>query len=161
MYSQCEPLHLFPVSDMGVLMSKKQQVDKVQKCSAVVSAFKEGLKERPPPAHRAQNTAGPEENPAECSAETESSGKGQEEGQPPEQGKKGSASLEKEGDSKVNQEAWSRLRDGKGVEPEDLNKAAHQLTPPAFVRPKREANDDEPVEIVLDQREQVGKLLRK
>ncbi|XP_048857445.1 PHD finger protein 24-like isoform X1 [Brienomyrus brachyistius] len=139
---------------MGVLMSKKQQVDKVQKCSAVVSAFKEGLKERPLPAHRAQNTAEPEEDPVECSAETASSGKGREEGQLPEQGKKVSASLEKEGDSKVNQEAWSRLRDGKGVEPEDLNKAAHQLTPPAFDRPKRETNDDEPVEIVLDQREQ-------
>uniref|UniRef100_A0A673H5R7 PHD finger protein 24-like n=1 Tax=Sinocyclocheilus rhinocerous TaxID=307959 RepID=A0A673H5R7_9TELE len=31
---------------MGVLMSKKQQVEKVQKCSVVVSAFKDGLKDR-------------------------------------------------------------------------------------------------------------------
>uniref|UniRef100_A0A673H7W0 PHD finger protein 24-like n=1 Tax=Sinocyclocheilus rhinocerous TaxID=307959 RepID=A0A673H7W0_9TELE len=35
---------------MGVLMSKKQQVEKVQKCSVVVSAFKDGLKDRAAPA---------------------------------------------------------------------------------------------------------------
>ncbi|XP_051766243.1 LOW QUALITY PROTEIN: PHD finger protein 24 [Ctenopharyngodon idella] len=54
---------------------------------------------------------------------------------------------------KANQEAWGRLRDGKGVEPEDLKKA-HQLTPPAFVRPKREVNDDQPVDVSLGQTEQ-------
>ncbi|XP_067114407.1 LOW QUALITY PROTEIN: PHD finger protein 24 [Osmerus mordax] len=57
---------------------------------------------------------------------------------------------------KVNQEAWggSRLRDGKGVEPEDLDKSRHQLTPPAFVRPKRDANDGQPMEVDLGQMEQ-------
>lgn len=54
----------------------------------------------------------------------------------------------------VNQEAWSRLRDGKGVEPEDLEKS-HQLTPPAYVRPKREADDDQPLEVELAKKEQV------
>ncbi|KAJ3605732.1 hypothetical protein NHX12_027776, partial [Muraenolepis orangiensis] len=53
----------------------------------------------------------------------------------------------------VNQEAWSRMRDGKGVEPEDMQKS-HQLTPPAFVRPKRDANDDQALEVELGQREQ-------
>ncbi|KAL4623194.1 PHD finger protein 24 isoform X1 [Arapaima gigas] len=41
----------------------------------------------------------------------------------------------------------------KGVEPEDLSKAK-QLARPAFVRPKREPGDDQPVNVELGQREQ-------
>ncbi|XP_066566789.1 PHD finger protein 24 isoform X2 [Amia ocellicauda] len=131
---------------MGVLMSKKQSVEKVQKVSVVVSAFKEGLKERPPPAHRPEA--------AEASVETEE--KLPEATTPQEDGSKpgvSTAQASAKDEYKVNQEAWSRLRDGKGVEPEDLERA-NQLTPPAFVRPKRDVNDDQPVEIVLQQQEQ-------
>ncbi|KAK5851789.1 hypothetical protein PBY51_023316 [Eleginops maclovinus] len=111
---------------MGVLMSKKQQVEKVQKCNAVVSAFQAGIKDH----HREEEPEETDNNPGPSSSQ-----------QPAKD------------DCKVNQEAWSRLRDGKGVEPEDLDKT-HQLTPPAFVRPKREADDDQPVEVELKKKEQ-------
>lgn len=138
-------------------MSKKQQVDKVQKCSAVVSAFQAGLKDRPAAAKPSEGQAEDGEGPAKISVspdeknaedprqeETDSAG--------PSTSQQTSASTRDE--CKVNQEAWSRLRDGKGVEPEDLDKS-HQLTPPAFVRPKREANDDQPLEVDLEKKEQV------
>uniref|UniRef100_A0A8C6UVC9 PHD finger protein 24 n=1 Tax=Neogobius melanostomus TaxID=47308 RepID=A0A8C6UVC9_9GOBI len=114
------------VASHGVLMSKKQQVEKVQKCNAVVSAFQSGLKERTPIAKPVEE---------------------------PEEKEDGGCSLPGREECKVNQEAWSRLRDGKGVEPEELDKS-YQLTPPAFVRPKREADDDQPVDIELGTREQ-------
>ncbi|XP_018615541.1 PHD finger protein 24 isoform X2 [Scleropages formosus] len=143
---------------MGVLMSKKQQVEKVQKCSAVVSAFKEGLKDRPPQARCPENTGEPEDKSVERPAAPAPSGKEEDEGQVQEGSKQASTSQQasaslKEEDNRINQEAWSRLRDGKGVEPEDLDKA-NQLTRPAFVRPKRDAGDDQPVDIALGQREQ-------
>ncbi|KAL6472718.1 hypothetical protein MHYP_G00189060 [Metynnis hypsauchen] len=136
---------------MGVLMSKKQQVEKVQKCSVVVSAFREGLK-NPSSSVQAQNGAENAGDEAPEQRETEESGHKEDEGKPgPSSAQPASAPPREE--NKVNQEAWGRLRDGKGVEPEELKKA-HQLTPPAFVRPKRQPNDDQPVQIELGQREQ-------
>ncbi|XP_022536834.2 PHD finger protein 24 isoform X1 [Astyanax mexicanus] len=134
---------------MGVLMSKKQQVEKVQKCSVVVSAFREGLKNQPSSTQNGAENAGDE---APDQPESEDSGRKAEEGKPGPSFAQSTSAPPRE-ENKANQEAWGRLRDGKGVEPEDLKKA-HQLTPPAFVRPKRQPNDDQPVQIELDQREQ-------
>lgn len=141
-------------------MSKKQQVEKVQKCSAVVSAFQAGIKDRAVVAKQAEGEVEEGEGPAKTSANSEE--KTEEADQEvtdnaagPSTSQQSSAPTRDE--CKVNQEAWSRLRDGKGVEPEDLDKS-HQLTPPAFVRPKREADDDQPVEVELETKE---KVLRK
>ncbi|XP_022064263.1 PHD finger protein 24 isoform X2 [Acanthochromis polyacanthus] len=142
---------------MGVLMSKKQQVEKVQKCSAVVSAFQAGIKDRAVAVKQPEGDAEEGEGPAQTSANQEekrTEDGGQEEtdnSAGPSTSQQASAPARDE--CKVNQEAWSRLRDGKGVEPEDLEKS-HQLTPPAFVRPKREADDDQPVEVELEKKEQ-------
>lgn len=139
-------------------MSKKQQVEKVQKCNAVVSAFQAGLKDRPPaakPADASEESDKPEQppnNPLE-EKKTEEKTEQNETDQSAAPSTSQQCSLPGREDCKVNQEAWSRLRDGKGVEPEDLDKS-HQLTPPAFVRPKREADDDQPLEIELETREQ-------
>ncbi|XP_017163227.1 PHD finger protein 24 [Poecilia reticulata] len=140
---------------MGVLMSKKQQVEKVQKCSAVVSAFQAGIKDRAVKqtdaevgegVEDAKTSAGPnDKNTEEVRPEETDNNAG------PSTSQQASAPVRDE--CKVNQEAWSRLRDGKGVEPEDLDKS-HQLTPPAFVRPKREPDDDQPVEVDLENKEQ-------
>ncbi|XP_056146671.1 PHD finger protein 24 [Lampris incognitus] len=144
---------------MGVLMSKKQQVEKVQKCNAVVSAFQQGLKDRAAMAVQAEGLAEDGEGPTETSAGlSKKSGEEMEQGEAhdaagPSTSQQTPATATKD-ECKVNQEAWSRLRDGKGVEPEDLDKS-HQLTPPTFVRPKRDADDDQPVEIELSQREQL------
>lgn len=143
---------------MGVLMSKKQQVERVQKCNAVVSAFQAGIKDRPATAKPAEREAEDGDGPAKAAVHPDD--KDAEEphreeadsGAGPSTSQQTSASTRDE--CKVNQEAWSRLRDGKGVEPEDLDKS-HQLTPPAFVRPKREANDDQPIEVDLEEKEQV------
>lgn len=139
-------------------MSKKQQVEKVQKCNAVVSAFQAGIRDRPVPAKSAEGEgeegegpAKPPANPDEKNAE-EAEQDETDSGAGPSTSQQASAPARDE--CKVNQEAWSRLRDGKGVEPEDLDKS-HQLTPPAFVRPKREADDDQPVEVELEKKEQV------
>ncbi|KAM6901093.1 PHD finger protein 24 isoform 2-T2 [Lycodopsis pacificus] len=132
---------------MGVLMSKKQQVEKVQKCNAVVNAFQAGIRERPAPAREAEEGDGP----AESSATPDE--KNAEEAEKEETDNNAGPSTSARDECKVNQESWSRLRDGKGVEPEDLDKS-HQLTPPAFVRPKREADDDQPVEVELKKKEQ-------
>lgn len=134
-------------------MSKKQQVEKVQKCSAVVSAFQQSVKER-----ATEGTAEDGEGPADSSTNHPNQKNGEEaEHNETEDGAVPSTSQQAPAQSteeyKANQEAWSRLRDGKGVEPEDLEKS-HQLTPPAFVRPKRDADDDQPVEIELGKREQ-------
>ncbi|XP_023263296.1 PHD finger protein 24 isoform X1 [Seriola lalandi dorsalis] len=142
---------------MGVLMSKKQQVEKVQKCNAVVSAFQAGLKDRPPPAKQADGEAEEADGPAKTSANPEEKNTEESEKEDTDNSAGPSTSQQASAPSrdecKVNQEAWSRLRDGKGVEPEDLDKT-HQLTPPAFVRPKREADDDQPVEVELEKKEQ-------
>ncbi|XP_051972431.1 PHD finger protein 24-like isoform X2 [Xyrauchen texanus] len=141
---------------MGVLMSKKQQVEKVQKCSAVVSAFKSGLKDRAALDSVVQTEVVSEngDGSAEGSLQPNTDQNEQKE----KDNKTCSLSTQQDSalakkEKKANQEAWGRLRDGKGVEPEELNKA-HQLIPPAFVRPKREANDDQPVDVPLGQKEQ-------
>ncbi|XP_041825189.1 PHD finger protein 24 [Melanotaenia boesemani] len=142
---------------MGVLMSKKQQVEKVQKCSAVVSAFQAGIKDRAVVAKQAESEVEEGEGSAKTSVnldqkkteEVEQEGTDKNAGPSTSQ----QASVPVRDECKVNQEAWSRLRDGKGVEPEDLDKS-HQLTPPAFVRPKREADDDQPVDVELEKKEQ-------
>nr|XP_020486233.1 PHD finger protein 24 isoform X2 [Labrus bergylta] len=134
-------------------MSKKQQVEKVQKCNAVVSAFQATVKERAIVKQieeveeaEAKSSASPDEkNTEEAEKEEADSTAG------PSTSQQATASARDE--CKVNQEAWSRLRDGKGVEPEDMDKT-HQLTPPAYVRPKREADDDQPIEIELENKEQ-------
>ncbi|XP_034048125.1 PHD finger protein 24 isoform X2 [Thalassophryne amazonica] len=143
---------------MGVLMSKKQQVEKVQKCSAVVSAFQQGLKDRAAVTKQAEGVVEEGDEMAKTSANPdEKNEKEAEQGEKdnsagPSTSQQASAPVRDE--YKVNQEAWSRLRDGKGVEPEELDKS-HQLTPPAFVRPKRDKHDDQPVEVELGKREQL------
>ncbi|XP_034997720.1 PHD finger protein 24 isoform X1 [Hippoglossus stenolepis] len=142
---------------MGVLMSKKQQVEKVQKCNAVVSAFQAGVKERAPTAKQGDGDVEEDDGPVRTSASPE--GKNAEEAEKEDTDSSAAPSTSQQASAatrdecKANNEAWSRLRDGKGVEPEDLDKT-HQLTPPAFVRPKREADDDQPVEVELDKKEQ-------
>lgn len=137
-------------------MSKKQQVEKVQKCSAVVSAFQAGLKERAPkPAEgQAEDGEGPAKTPVSPDEKNAEEPHQEEADNSAGPSTSHQTSPPTRDECKVNQEAWSRLRDGKGVEPEDLDKS-HQLTPPAFVRPKREANDDQPVEVDLEKKEQV------
>ncbi|XP_029693585.1 PHD finger protein 24 isoform X2 [Takifugu rubripes] len=140
---------------MGVLMSKKQQVEKVQKCNAVISAFQAGVRDRQ--AGTKQEEELEEETPARPSASPEEMISEEAKSEEPDHSSSlvpsQQMSVPTREESKVNQEAWSRLRDGKGVEPEELDKS-HQLTPPAFVRPKREAGDDQPVEVELDKTEQ-------
>ncbi|XP_075935999.1 PHD finger protein 24 [Anarhichas minor] len=138
---------------MGVLMSKKQQVEKVQKCNAVVNAFQAGIRERPAPAKQADGEAEEGDGPAESSATPDEKNAEEAEKEETDNNAGPSTSAPARDECKVNQESWSRLRDGKGVEPEDLDKS-HQLTPPAFVRPKREADDDQPVEVELKKKEQ-------
>ncbi|XP_040053827.1 PHD finger protein 24 isoform X1 [Gasterosteus aculeatus] len=138
---------------MGVLMSKKQQVEKVQKCNAVVSAFQAGIKERPAPPKPADEEVEEGDGPAESSATPDQKNADEAEEEETDNNADPSTSASARDECKVNQESWSRLRDGKGVEPEDLDKS-HQLTPPAFVRPKREADDDQPVEVELLKKEQ-------
>uniref|UniRef100_A0A8C2XL79 PHD finger protein 24 n=1 Tax=Cyclopterus lumpus TaxID=8103 RepID=A0A8C2XL79_CYCLU len=139
---------------MGVLMSKKQQVEKVQKCNAVVSAFQAGVKERPAPDKQADGGEGEEaDGPAESSATPDEKNAEDAEKEETDNNASSSTSVPARDECKANQEAWSRLRDGKGVEPEDLDKS-YQLTPPTFVRPKREADDDQPVEVELEKKEQ-------
>lgn len=121
-------------------------MEKVQKCSAVVSAFREGLKP--------QSSASQAPNNSEGKDEELNHPESDEPGQKEEDGKPGPSTAPPKEENKANQEAWGRLRDGKGVEPEELNKV-HQLTPPAFIRPKRQPNDDQPIQIELGQREQV------
>ncbi|KAL3041449.1 hypothetical protein OYC64_019607 [Pagothenia borchgrevinki] len=139
---------------MGVLMSKKQQVEKVQKCNAVVFAFQSGIKDRPAPAKDSDDEE--EEGEAKAKPSANADDKTTEEAEPEDTDNNPGPSTSQQpakDDCKVNQESWSRLRDGKGVEPEDLDKT-HQLTPPAFIRPKREADDDQPVEVELKKKEQ-------
>ncbi|KAL2099992.1 hypothetical protein ACEWY4_004386 [Coilia grayii] len=139
---------------MGVLLSKKQQVEKVQKCNAVLAAFKEGVKDRPAPSASVQPEGSAEsgEDVEEATKDNEKEPEQKEEDAKPGPSNQASAAAREEC-QKANQEAWSRLRDGKGVEPEELVKA-HQLTPPAFIRPKRDINDDQPLKVDLAQREQ-------
>lgn len=138
-------------------MSKKQQVEKVQKCNAVISAFQASVRDRQG-GTKQEGELEEEEAPARLSASPQEtiSEEAEEPAKPSSLLASQQTSAPTRDECKVNQEAWSRLRDGKGVEPEDLDKS-QQLTPPAFVRPKREAGDDQPVEVELDKKEQVVK----
>nr|XP_020456840.1 LOW QUALITY PROTEIN: PHD finger protein 24 [Monopterus albus] len=131
---------------MGVLMSKKQQVEKVQKCSAVVSAFQAGLKDRAAAAKQADGEVEDGDGPAKSPVSSDEKDTEEVEQQKTDNSAGPStsqqASAPTRNEYKVNREAWSRLRDGKGVEPEELDKR-HQLTPPAFV-----------VEVELEKKEQ-------
>ncbi|XP_042311710.1 PHD finger protein 24 [Sceloporus undulatus] len=132
---------------MGVLMSKRQTVEQVQKVSLAVSAFKDGLRERPTAKRKSEGTIsrrGTVDNTVQELKE--------EEVVVVEAGSS-AGSLQQE-DSRVRKAAWERLRDGKGVEPEEFDRNSC-FTPPAFVRPKRGQQDDEPIEISLEEREQV------
>ncbi|NXH22596.1 PHF24 protein, partial [Bucco capensis] len=124
---------------MGVLMSRRQTVEKVQKVSLAVSAFKDGLREQPSTRRRAE-VGGTRQGTLEQAVQ---------EGE--EEVSAGPSQVEESSASKA---AWERLRDGRGVEPEEFDRAS-RLTPPAFIRPKRELHDDEPPDISLEQREQV------
>ncbi|XP_013984049.1 PHD finger protein 24 isoform X2 [Salmo salar] len=147
---------------MGVLMSKKHQVEKVQKCTSVVSAFQQGVKERAPSTtNQGEGSKEEREGPTEASPPPNLEEKEEAEHReadskagPSGTSQQAATPAPTRDECKVNQEAWNRLRDGKGVEPEDLDKTGHQLTPPAFVRPKRDANVDQPMEVALGQREQ-------
>ncbi|XP_069482920.1 PHD finger protein 24 isoform X1 [Ambystoma mexicanum] len=133
---------------MGVLMSKRQTVEQVQKVSLAVSAFKDGLKERPPSKRKSETSgrASSKVETLEQMVEEEVGDRGEEaivaaaQSQPEENG--------------INKAAWERLRDGRGVEPEEFERA-NRFTPPAFIRPSRGRDDDEPLDISLDVREQV------
>lgn len=125
---------------MGVLMSRRQTVEKVQKVSLAVSAFKDGLREQPVARRRAEaggTRQGTLEQTVQEAEEEASAG--------PSQPEEVSAS----------KAAWERLRDGRGVEPEEFDRA-NRFTPPAFIRPQRELHDDEPLDISLEQREQAS-----
>ncbi|NXK09882.1 PHF24 protein, partial [Herpetotheres cachinnans] len=124
---------------MGVLMSRRQTVEKVQKVSLAVSAFKDGLRDQP--STRRRTEAG-----ATCQGTLEQA---VQEGE--EEALAGPSQPEESSSSRA---AWERLRDGRGMEPEEFDRA-NRFTPPAFIRPKRELHDDEFPDISLEQREQV------
>ncbi|NXO01625.1 PHF24 protein, partial [Rhinopomastus cyanomelas] len=124
---------------MGVLMSRRQTVEKVQKVSLAVSAFKDGLREQPSTRRQAEEGAA-------CRRTLE-----QEVQEAEEEASAGPSQPEENSASKA---AWERLRDGRGVEPEEFDRA-NRFTPPTFIRPKRELHDDKPPDISLEQREQV------
>ncbi|XP_037230547.1 PHD finger protein 24 [Falco biarmicus] len=124
---------------MGVLMSRRQTVEKVQKVSLAVSAFKDGLREQPSTRQRTEAGATSRGTLEQAVQEGE------------EEALAGPSQPEESSTSKA---AWERLRDGRGVEPEEFDRA-NRFTPPAFIRPKRELHDDELPHISLEQREQV------
>ncbi|XP_030824721.1 PHD finger protein 24 [Camarhynchus parvulus] len=124
---------------MGVLMSRRQTVERVQKVSLAVSAFKDGLREQPSTRRRTE-------------AGTARQGTLEQEVQEGEEEAVAGPSQPEE--SSAAKAAWERLRDGRGVEPEEFDRA-NRFTPPAFIRPKRELHDDEPPDISLEQREQI------
>ncbi|CAM5143795.1 unnamed protein product [Natator depressus] len=132
---------------MGVLMSRRQTVEQVQKVSLAVSAFKDGLRERPSTKRKAEAWGGRRGTLEHVVQEVQ-----EEEEERPEAAGPSQAQRE---ESHANRAAWERLRDGRGVEPEEFDRA-NRFTPPAFVRPTRELHDDEPLEISLEQREQVS-----
>lgn len=114
-------------------MSRRQTVEKVQKVSLAVSAFKDGLRAEGGGTRRGTLEQAVQEGEEEVSA--------------------GPSQTEESSAAKA---AWERLRDGRGVEPEEFDRA-NRFTPPAFIRPKRELHDDEPLDISLEQREQVSR----
>ncbi|XP_051875492.1 PHD finger protein 24 [Pristis pectinata] len=127
---------------MGVLMSKKQTVEQVQKASVVVSAFKDGLRDKRTARSRAEPPPGKVVEEEERGREQDKEAAG------------ASPSRPSSEEAKRNQAAWERLRDGKGIEPEELE-WGNLGTPPAYTRPKRQLGDDQSLDIKLQEREEV------
>ena len=90
---------------MGVLMSKRQTVEQVQKVSLAVSAFKDGLRDRPS-IRRTGELPGSRRGTVEGSV------------QEVQEEKEAEASAPALQESSVNRASWERLRDGRGVEPD-------------------------------------------
>ena len=128
---------------MGVLMSKRQTVEQVQKVSLAVSAFKDGLRDRPS-IRRTGELPGAHHGTVEGSVQEVQEEKEVEASTPV---------LQEE--SSINRAAWERLRDGRGVEPEEFDRNS-RFTPPAFIRPTRKLDDDKPPDICLEPREPVS-----
>ncbi|XP_066223902.1 PHD finger protein 24 [Saccopteryx leptura] len=126
---------------MGVLMSKRQTVEQVQKVSLAVSAFKDGLRDRPS-IRRTGELPGAHDGTVESSV------------QEVQEEKEAEASTPVLQESNINRAAWERLRDGRGVEPEEFDRN-YRFTPPAFIRPTRKLDDDKPPDICLEPRELV------
>ncbi|XP_055973362.1 PHD finger protein 24 [Sorex fumeus] len=128
---------------MGVLMSKRQTVEQVQKVSLAVSAFKDGLRDRPS-IRRAGELPGSRRGTVEGSVQ---------EVQEEKEAEASGPVLQEE--SSVPRGAWERLRDGRGVEPEDLDRSSRCFTPPAYIRPTRQLDDDKPPDICLESRDAI------
>ncbi|KAL8204119.1 UNVERIFIED_CONTAM: PHD finger protein 24 [Gekko kuhli] len=149
LWARCDPVTpslSMPLRTMGVLMSKRQTVEQVQKVSLAVSAFKDGLRERPA-AKRKSEAAASRRGTIEDTVQElreEEGGEG---------GSSASPARQEESNS-VRKAAWERLRDGRGVEPEEFNRASC-FTPPAFARPTLGKHYEEPLEIRLEEQEQV------
>lgn len=133
---------------MGVLMSKRQTVEQVQKVSLAVSAFKDGLRDRPSN-QRTGELPGSHHDTVEGSVQ---------EVQEEKEAEASTSVLQEE--SSINRAAWERLRDGRGVEPEEFDRN-NRFTPPAFIRPTRKLDDDKPPDICLEPREPVSVQLGK
>ncbi|XP_037347548.1 PHD finger protein 24 isoform X1 [Talpa occidentalis] len=127
---------------MGVLMSKRQTVEQVQKVSLAVSAFKDGLRDRPS-LRRTGELPGSRRGTVEGSVQEVQEEKEAEASTPVPQE-----------ESSSYRAAWERLRDGRGVEPEDFDKAG-RFTAPAYIRPTRKLDDDKPPDISLELRETI------
>ncbi|XP_058998690.1 PHD finger protein 24 isoform X2 [Mustela lutreola] len=125
---------------MGVLMSKRQTVEQVQKVSLAVSAFKDGLRDRPS-IRRTGELPGSRRGTVEGSVQ---------EVQEEKEAEASTPVLQEESSTK--RAAWERLRDGRGVEPEEFDRS-NRFTPPAFIRPTRKLDDDKPPDICLEPRE--------
>ncbi|XP_040191537.1 PHD finger protein 24 [Rana temporaria] len=133
---------------MGVLMSKRQTVEQVQKVSIAVSAFKDGLKERPPSKRKSEGCI-------RKASKGDILDKVLEEDKDETDSNNGSpCQSEPRQENPINRVAWERLRDGKGVEPDEFDKTK-RFTPPAFIRPTRALNDDDSPGISLEQREEM------
>lgn len=124
-------------------MSKRQTVEQVQKVSLAVSAFKDGLRDRP----SIRRTG---ELPGSHGTVEGSVQEVQEEKEV-----EASTPVLQEESSSSNRAAWERLRDGRGVEPEEFDRNS-RFTPPAFIRPTRKLDDDKPPDICLEPREPVS-----
>lgn len=133
---------------MGVLMSKRQTVEQVQKVSIAVSAFKDGLKDRPPSKRKSEGCIrkGSKGDILDKVLEEDKDETDSNNGSP--------CQSQPRQENPINRVAWERLRDGKGIEPDEFDKTK-RFTPPAFIRPTRALNDDDPPEISLEQREEI------
>lgn len=128
-------------------MSKRQTVEQVQKVSLAVSAFKEGLRDKPSSIRRSGELAESRRGTVEGSVQEVQEDKEAEARAP---------ILQDE--SNIRRGAWERLRDGRGVEPEDLDRISRCFTQPIFIRPTRQLDDDKPPDICLELRESVSVL---